>query len=110
MTVRTIVSGALQAPLQSDGKMDVKQREALFDLLMKIHGDPVVELESEEITKLKNRIVQVGFNNVLTGQVLKILEGKPNPLEPQASIVDDEPEEVVQAPVKEEKENGTKES
>jgi len=83
LTIRSIVSAALQTPMQEDAKKSPKEREEMFDLLMRIHGDPVVDLSSEEQTKLKDRVSKVAYNNLITGQVLRVLEGKENPFEPK---------------------------
>lgn len=98
LTIRSIVSAALQTPMQEDAKKSPKEREEMFDLLMKIHGDPVVDLSSEEQTKLKERVSKVAYNNLIAGQVLRVLEGKENPFEPDEIPIEDQdkepPEEV----------------
>jgi hypothetical protein len=83
MTVRSVFSTSLQANLKEDEKQSTKQREELFDLLMKIHGNPVVELNSDEKELLRDRIEKCKFSLLISGQVLRILEGKSNPFEPQ---------------------------
>lgn len=76
MTVRSFTSSALQAPMQGDERMGIKEREQHFDLLLKVHTHPVLDLSAEEIALIKNRIVRTSYSNLLVGQVLKILEGK----------------------------------
>jgi hypothetical protein len=89
MTVRSVFSASLQANLQGDDKQSTKQREELFDLLIKIHGNPVVELNRDEKEILKDRIEKCNFGLLVSGQVLKILDGKPNPFEPFKDIKND---------------------
>jgi hypothetical protein len=83
LTVRSVLSSAIQAPIKGDESKSASETENVFDLLMKIHGNPVVELKSDEITYLKDRVVKI-FNKVISGQMMKILETGLNPLEPEA--------------------------
>lgn len=76
MTVRSFVSGVLQAPMQGDEKLSAKERENHFDLLLRVHSAPVLDLSAEEVTLIKNRIARSAYNNLVVGQMLKILEGK----------------------------------
>lgn len=83
LTLRTVFSVALQAPVESDVKRSMKERTDIFALLLKVHKEDVQEYSSTEITTLKERVA-LRYNNLILGQVDRILEIGINPLEPSA--------------------------
>jgi len=82
MILRSVVSVVLQATMPGDDKLGADKRIELFNLLMKVNGEPVVEMSVEEIVLIKARVASAGFNNLIVGQTLVLLEGNPNPLTP----------------------------
>jgi len=82
MTVRSILSATIQAMIRGDEKKSAKECENTFDLLTLIHGDPVVELKSDDVALLKERVVKI-YGTLISGQIIKILETGINPFEPE---------------------------
>lgn len=86
MTVKDILELACINPPQ-DEQSDGEKKHQIYRLLQKIHAaDDVIELTSEEVTKLKRYVGGVS-NVIVTGFVFDFLE---NPIsEPQNSDEDE---------------------
>jgi len=76
ITVRSVITGALNSVLEADQNRSLTSHDKAYNLLVKIHKEPVIELDSEEISMIKNRLAKMPFGSVTITQVARILEGK----------------------------------
>jgi len=81
ITLRTLISAALQNRLQGDDKLTAKQLAERYELILRVHKEQDAEFTVEEIVEIKDRIIRSGLSVLLTGQILNMLEGKPTGIE-----------------------------
>jgi hypothetical protein len=78
LTLKKILGRAALTTIEGLTKEDDKSKD--FELFLKINSKDEVDLKSEEITHLKEKIKRM-FNIIIVGQVCDyLLEGKENPL------------------------------
>lgn len=72
-TLRTVLLGACLNTLRADELMDAKQKVELYLLSKKIAGRGDVELTTEEVVLLKERVGKA-YNPLVVGRVYEVLD------------------------------------
>lgn len=80
VTLRAVVSAVLQTAMPGDDKLSVEKRTHLFNLLLRINKECIIDFPIEEIALLKARVAMASYNNIIVGQTLVLLEGAENNL------------------------------
>lgn len=77
LTMKTACLTALLVPQDGDEKLNGKQKCDLVSLAMRINGEGDVEITTEEIVTLKQRIAKVPFgNHTIVFRAHEFLEGE----------------------------------
>jgi len=85
MTLGFASSEALVSPADKGERKDAVRS---FSLALKVREGGEHDLETGEITMIKDCIEKSYASSLITGQTHILLEGKPNPIKPRPSLVE----------------------
>ena len=75
-TLKIICFLSVTTPLKSDESLAAEQKIRLYRLAQRIAGAGVVDLDSEDITLLKDRIAKAVAHIVVIGRAFDMIEGR----------------------------------
>lgn len=76
LTLRAISTAALNFVFQDEKAVGAAEKDDRFALQLKLYAKDVVDLEADEITKIKNLIGKMQYTPCVIGQARLMLDGK----------------------------------
>lgn len=72
-TLRSVVEGALLAPMRGDENLAGAKKAELFLLVMRVHTEDECEMKAEEIVTIKDRVGKL-YGPLVVGRAYAILD------------------------------------
>ena len=110
LTLRAVSVGALNAVFQDERNIGVAEKDKRFELQLRLYREDVIDLDVDDISKIKELIGKMPYTPWVTGQARRMLDGKevgitpfPEASKPKKEEVkeSDEPEDLVESMDKE---------
>jgi len=102
-TLRAISAAALNGVFHDEKNVGAAEKDLRFALQLKIYRDDVVDMNSDEIIKIRKLIAKMNHTPWIIGQARRMLDGKDTGIVPYVEPKEElEVEEPVEQPIEEE--------